>query len=251
MNKALRAYLIVESANDEAIFTAILEHLGIQDQVDVVHGGVSITWVHQSAEDKDVPKGLTKVFLSLLSEIALEKYDHVGIIWDADTVGVPERLGQINAALSESKQRFSEERPYSQIVIQGKIQDQNDFIAVSVEGGTVQLGCHIVNLDGKGEIENLLKAIANQDSSLADCINSKLPECFNEQGEKPLRDKDLVKLWINHYQRYDTLKKRERNEGNTTTEGMMKRNIFDLGQSSPKEFVELKEFLMMLVTDEP
>jgi hypothetical protein len=103
-------------------------------------------------------------------------------------------------------------------------------------------------LNDKGEIEDLLKAIKSFPSPLADCIDSKLPQCLQENLIEDLRDKDLIKLWINNYQRYDTLAKDKRTAKFTKWENVMKdrSDIFDFGKDSVPELVKLKEYLLMV-----
>lgn len=73
---------------------------------------------------------------------------------------------------------------------------------------TIQIGCYFVNYQGKGEIEDILKAIKTQKPPIADCVDKLLPECLKINNEKDLREKDLIKLWIIHYHRYDTWAKK-------------------------------------------
>lgn len=72
--------------------------------------------------------------------------------------------------------------------------------------------------------------------------------CF-EKLKKALKDKDLVKLWINHYQRYDTLARKNRKDAFTKWENVMKHrsDIFDFSKDEIIELKQLKDFLTMFL----
>lgn len=105
-------------------------------------------------------------------------------------------------------------------------------------------------MNNKGEIEDLLKAIKSFPSPLADCIDSKLPQYLQDNIMEDLRDRDLIKLLINNYQRYDTLSKDKRTAKFTRWENVMKNrsDIFDFGQGPVPELVKLKEYLLMVTS---
>ena len=111
----------------------------------------------------------------------------------------------------------------------------------------IEFSCHFVGLEGKGEIEDILKAIKTQDSPIADCVDRHLPICLKLTDEE-LRDKELVKLWFNNYQRYDTLPKNQRKSPFTTTRHIMEHrlDLFDFDKVLP-ELDNLKNFLKMMV----
>ena len=95
-------------------------------------------------------------------------------------------------------------------------------------------------------LEDILKAIKDKPSPIADCIDNHLPNCL-EMTDVELREKDLVKLWFNHYQRYDTLPKKYRKNPYTKTDYIMENrtDIFDFDKDVP-ELNELKSFLQMM-----
>ncbi len=76
-----------------------------------------------------------------------------------------------------------------------------------------------------------------------------MPSCLEENKDKPLNTKSLVKLWINHYQRYDTLLSSQREEAYTKWENVMEKrsDIFNFGKDEVKELKELKYFLLLLL----
>ena len=78
------------------------------------------------------------------------------------------------------------------------------------------MACYFTNVDGNGELETLLKEIKKKDSTFADCLLEGWQDCLIQKGKKvvtrgqqgDITDKELLKLWVDFYKRYDTLKKR-------------------------------------------
>lgn len=250
-----RICLIVESENDKATFQAIINSLfsGRIQELEVIQAepkpepyAGSVEWKFQSAEKYDIPVGLAKSLLSLFTEINKEKYDKVAVIWDADDLGIPKRVEQIGNALENAKVDYQASNPNIPVVF-ARLSSPNLPITLKVGHGECEFLCHIVNLKGNGEIEDILKELKDQPSPIADCVDDKMRECLRMNDEEQLREKDMVKLWINHYQRYDTLMKKERNWKNTTWQAMMNRGIFNLKADSPVEYKELKDFLSSLL----
>jgi hypothetical protein len=131
-------------------------------------------------------------------------------------------------------------------------------------GLDIQISCFFTNIDGQGELETVLKAIKTQDSTFADCIYTGWLRCLENKGKKygsrgescDISDKEVLKLWVDFYKRFDTLTRQNRNETSTDWRGIMtgiKNNknqlqeargikIFDL--NSPK-LDDIKSFLNM------
>ena len=77
------------------------------------------------------------------------------------------------------------------------------FIDICGDNGTkAELACYFTNVEGKGELETLLKAIKARDSPYADCLDS-WKTCIENLGNK-INQKDFDKFWISNYIRYDT-----------------------------------------------
>ena len=141
-----------------------------------------------------------------------------------------------------------------------EISSQNESVAFQFKQNstddilTVYFSCHFVGIYSngrkKGEIEDILKAIKLAPSPLADCINNHLPDCLGLSSDEQLSEKDLVKLWINHYQRYDTLTKKDRTGAFTSWKNVMEKRatkLFDFDKNLT-ELNELKQFLKNLAT---
>lgn len=238
-----RTKLFVEDANDKHTFEAIIQHLSFHDKLDVTE----IDWETRPAEaNPDKPTGLINAFKSLALKIEKnneDNFDKIGVIWDWDVMLESDRLKMINRAIREG---------FSTAEVT-EIESVGQFGEIIFNKGkrrelSIKVSCHFVGLNGKGEIEDLLKAIASKPAPLADCINKHLPDCLKEQKIEDLRDKDLVKLWINNYQRFDTLAKDKRTAHYTSWENMMKKrsDIFNF-DADVAEMRALKDFLTKMV----
>ena len=240
-----RTLIIVEDDSDKYIFEAIIRHIHLQDNLSVT----TTDWKSIADEaNADKPTGLIKGLKGLLNDISNEKYDKIGIVKDMDTNTISDRLLLVNNALKEAYPDAAQE-----------IKDVNNLVPFTfIQNGTelpitVHFACyfiHVINEKGiaKGEIEDILRAIKAKDSPIADCVDEHLPNCLNINNEHELREKDLVKLWFNHYQRYDTLEKKYRTFPFTTTRHIMENrsDIFDFDKNDLPEFSELKDFLKKL-----
>ena len=239
-----KKFVIVEHNNDKFTFEAILRYIS---SINTEVNSAEIWYEPRGADSSiDQPTGLKESLISAFKEIRKGKYDTIAVIWDLDNFTISERLLQVNNAFDLAINEFKVD--YFDLTIKRKkIEIVSDFFNLSFDNSNIQIACYFVNYQGKGEIEDILKAIKspNKSSLIADCVDSKLPECLAENEQSSLREKDLVKLWINHYVRYDTLKKNERKDENTKWENVMlnRSNIFDFDNESISEFVELKNFL--------
>lgn len=119
---------------------------------------------------------------------------NAGVILDANHEGIPSRLNVINHAV---KKIFGD---------QERLANQNGRISMDHE--TVILSAHILNLGGGGELEDVLRRIANQETygtGYADCLESWF-QCIEAKG-KTLPEKEKNKLWLQLYARYDACNK--------------------------------------------
>ncbi len=236
-----RTLIIVEDDSDKFTFEAIIRHIHLQDSLAVIETPI-IDWKSIAAENNPTkPTALINGLKGLLNDIFIEKYDKVGIVRDMDNSNKADMLFLVNNALKEAYQDSVREIP-----------DVNSLIPINFSQDPpsntviVQFACHFVNLNGKGEIEDILKAIKSQPSPIADCVDSLLPGCL-KISEEELREKELVKLWFNNYQRYDTLQKIQRKSPFTTTKHIMENrtDLFDFDKDIV-ELNELKSFLQMM-----
>ncbi len=247
-----RSHIIVEAEGDKFTFEAIIRHIKLQDKLSVNAIPSILTDIEWSliSKEKDYPRSLIKGLKDLISDITSNKYDKIAIIRDLDLDSKQDMLTVVNKALSEAYAHYNIK----------EIDDVNKLVPFTFsqydteEPVTVQFACyfvHQVNDKGmaKGEMEDILKAIKAKPSPIADCVDKHLPECLNINNEDELREKDLVKLWINNYQRYDTLSRKilKNHSQQATTKYIMENRpeIYDFDKDLP-EFNELKAFLKMM-----
>jgi hypothetical protein len=237
MDKIPKALLFVEDENDQFTFEAIIEHLGLADQVEV-------EWIAIPKENNpEKPTGLIKALSAKKNALNKGNYDRVGIIYDIDQSPIEDLLKTINTALQAAYPEA-----FNRLTQQNQFVDFT-FIEQSInEEYKVGFACHFVGLNNTGEIEDLLKEAALKPAPLAHCVEECLIECLNAQGQVALRTKDLVKLWINNYIRYDTLDKNKRNAKHTQWENVMKerQKKEQLFNFEHEAFDELKKFLIAL-----
>ena len=239
-----KSLIIVENENDRYTFEAIVGHMALHEKLEVGH----TEWETQPADPNPLkPTGLTNRLKSsyrAFKNNSDQRIDRVGIIWDLDNFSATDRIKMVKRAIQQA---------YPEAFL-SLFDAVNTFGSIVFDAGKntefeVKIACHFVGIHGKGEIEDVLKAIKNQASPLADCIDSILPNCLEKNGLPDISDKELGKLWINHYQRYDTLAKKDRNNANTAWKNVMshRSSIFDFERNDIPELVDLKAFLRMMV----
>lgn len=213
--------LIVESHNDKYFLEALIRYLNLAN----VEVGSPVC----NIDEFECLKGISRL-KQRLKEIGytIEKgpIAKLGIILDADKVGIDGRVKLIDDSLKE-------------ICSDVSLHSTNTLVkSVELE---VEIACHIMNVDGFGELETLLKRIKSKPSICADCLDS-WRECLDGEG-KIIDNKFFDKFWIDIYQRYDICKMNESNaDKNCRGEISMKKDIWDFEHPQLKG---LKEFLQL------
>jgi len=187
--------LIVESENDKYFLEALIHHLNYGD-IDVADpicaiddykclGGLSL-------------KRLTNALFYLKDEVQTANgIQKIGIILDMDNETEPSRIKMVNTAIQDTFETDEQ------------LKSVSEFITVDVDGySQVKIACYFTNVEGKGELETVLKAIKSKPSIYADCLTD-WRECLKAAGHQ-VTDKDFDKFWISIYQRFDCCKKREK-----------------------------------------
>ena len=199
--------LIVESENDKFFIEALISHIDIKAEV-----GNPICTI----DEYDCMGGMGKL-KNRLEELKSrfskgDEINKVGIIFDADNIGIDERIQQII--------------------------DIKNIVFDDIE---LDLKIFIMNISGTGELETLLKEIKSTDSPIADCLES-WQECLKD---KKLNKKNFDKLWIQIYQRYDCCNSQEKRQAgrkcNNET-SLKNKSIYDFDKDID-ELNKLKEFL--------
>jgi hypothetical protein len=245
-----RTHIIVEADGDKYTFEAIIRHIELQDKLSV-DATPDIDWTPISKESDYPATALIEGLRDLIPNIVNERYDKIAIIRDMDLDRVADMLALVNHAL---QQAFSSDASISIIENVGSLVPFTFSQSSTEEPVTVLFTCyfiHRINKKGvaEGEMEDILKAISAKPSPIADCVDKHLPECLEISKENRLTEKQLVKLWINNYQRYDTLTQKLRKDGKQTTTKYIMENradIYNFGAEDLPEFNELKAFLQMM-----
>ena len=107
-------------------------------------------------------------------------------------------------------------------------------------------------MGGKGEIEDLLWAVRDYETTFSDCLQTAWVECFTQKGKVlhemggNITPKELRKYCIDAYKRFDVLQKK-RDSRTTQWDNFLKDNpqAFDFGKDEVVELKELKDFLQM------
>ena len=231
--------LIVESKNDQIFIQTLVNYLNLLNI-----RTSSLESISLSKDDYRTLSGLS--FLALEKELETIKADaqkeiinKVGIIVDADQ-SISERLDLINSALKKVFPQIKEKL----LTITNEFQEVNSDAI-----GTIQIACHIINVDNLGELENLLKAIKTEESIYADCLES-WRSCLQEK-HKNVSDKEFVKFWVNTYIRFDTCSPKDKKQAEKKCSMSMngfeyvmanKKHIWNFEHSALNE---LKKFLRM------
>lgn len=187
--------LIVESKNDKIFIEAIIRELNYDIEIDEPICKIDDYKCLEGLSEKTLVNALN----SLAADIQKKDVQKIGIVIDMDKFSEEERLAFIDKCI---KQVFQTEATISNIC---------EFIEILTPNQEkLQLACYFTNVDGKGELETVLRNIKTEDSTYADCLEN-WRECLNQQG-KLIKDKDYDKFWVNLYIRYDTCSRSERTQ---------------------------------------
>ncbi len=170
--------IIVESENDRYFIESLVDKLNLPN----IEVGIPICKI----DDFDCLGGYTKLSANLKA-LKYDKYNKIGIILDADEVGIEERIKFINKALQSICDDVTIDN-----INQLKKSDNLDL----------DIACYITNVNGKGELETVMRKIKSQSSIYADCL-IEWKKCLALKGEI-IKDKEFDKVWVSNYLKYDT-----------------------------------------------
>ena len=187
--------LIVESENDK-YFVEAFNHLNLKNiavegwticisDYECMGGVGNLKAALNTIKNKSIKEGIKKV----------------GIILDLDNHTIEHRLSQINETINTV---FNQQPEIS-------LDGTHKFIALDAdEDNKFDLACYFINLNGTGELDHILKEIANKESHHANCLDS-FKSCLQNKNVD-FKEKDFLKEWVRFYIRYDTCKGRDRNQ---------------------------------------
>ena len=202
--------LIVESINDQYFIEALVSYININNKIEISSPLCLIN-------EYDCLGGIGKLEDKLrILKIRVDRgdIDKIGIIFDADNVGIETRKQQIKEKINTV---FGDNPP-------------------------IDFSTFIMNIDGKGELETLLKAIKSKDSIIADCLDA-WQQCIPK--EKQLKPKDFDKQWVQIYQRFDCCNKKEKKQASRKCNNeisLKEKQIYNFDANIP-ELNALKDFL--------
>jgi hypothetical protein len=162
------------------------------------------------------------------SDIEKGNFNKIGIMLDADKEGIQKRVSEINAAVKIISDDL-------------EIIEPNQWYRS--ESLDVDISCHILNVNGFGELETLLKEIKSQDSTFADCLNG-WQTCLQSKN-KTITPKDFDKFWINVYERYDCCNKKEKSQADKNCNSEISLKEKDIWNFSHSALTDLKNYLAM------
>ncbi len=213
--------LIVESPNDKLFIERLQRELGDTDfTVDkpIINDfecldGLSL----KRLEDK---------LLEVSFDIGKKGLGKIGILVDADLAGTEKRVGLINQAIKHIDPELD-------------IRATNTWYkSASLD---VDFSCHVLNIEGFGELETLLKTIKNQPSPYADCLNA-WQNCLNDHRQT-LSTKEFDKFWLSLYQRYDGCDKNDQKQAGRKCNfaASLEKDLWDFSHAA---LDELKAYLL-------
>ena len=220
--------LIVESENDEFFVQGLISSM--KQTADVC----AIDDFRHSSLDK------VKLTTQIGSAIGTRGISKIGIILDKDEDTIENRLNLVNDCLQKA---FNDTYSIDNIEI---IKSTNEFIEIKIdEYISIKIACYFTNVDGNGELETVLKAIKpkDKDAHFADCLIEGWQPCIEKKGRiiapkgktGDITEKEILKLWVDFYKRFDTLKRGDRNQDNTDWKGIW------VGETQPNKKGEVKK----------
>lgn len=178
--------IIVESHNDKYFIQRILEKLELID--------IEISEPICNIDEFICLDGMGNLEKKL-RDIKLDELDKLGIVIDADEVGIEKRIDEINNI-------------FQKVGIHIKFENINEF-KKDIKNN-IEISCHILHTNGSGDLDTILKKIATGDSPFADCLDA-WRMCLKEKNED-VADKVFLKFWVNNYLKFDTCTKEEQKQ---------------------------------------
>ncbi|MEI6442109.1 MAG: DUF3226 domain-containing protein [Nostocales cyanobacterium ELA583] len=178
------------------------------------------------------PTKLKNALKDLKADIQKGEIERVGIIIDIDDQVEIDRINFVNECIQEVF-------PESQ-----SLEEVKRFININFDVFNIQLACYFINLNGKGELETVLKEIKTQNSDYADCLET-WKDCLNNH-DKSISVKEFNKFWVSIYIRFDTCSKKEKKQAKRkcSFESAMSEKTWIWDFEHPT-LNDLKEFLQM------
>ena len=147
----MKNLLIVESENDKYFIEALIKHINI-DNVEVSNGFLCGIDDFECLDGLSSAK-LTTTLKAIKIKVKKDEIDKIGILIDIDDKTVEERLALINTSIKDC---FNTENA---------IQAINKFSTIPIDAHqNMEIAAYFTNINGKGELETVLKTIKNKPS---------------------------------------------------------------------------------------
>ncbi len=182
--------LIVEGKEDKAFLEYLLNIEKITDVTVAEPPKVDIAEVSGLSK-----KALKKQIMRFIPQMIRGEIKKLGLVIDLDTLesggGYEERLKLINNSIKESFKNSSIE----------ELSKDKSEVSILVDNNKVLITFFFIHFNEKGELEDLLREIKIHDSHHADCLDAWRSCLESKKIEKS--DKEINKLWLHYYIRYD------------------------------------------------
>lgn len=172
--------------------------------------------------NKNRPTTLIRVFEDIRDQINKHRnVSKIGIVLDIDKKLEEDRIAMINNAIYAA---YGLEKDL--------IKSTNELFSLNIFSDySIQICCYFTNVEGKGNLDTLLRKIANKPSpDYANCLES-WRKCL-ESKNIPISDSEYDKIWLNNYIRLDTCLKKEKGNAKMycnmeNFEKILKKDIFN------------------------
>ena len=217
--------LIVESKNDKIFIQALVAKLNIESldiEAPICLAENDFCLLGGADPNEKRPGTLIKMLKDIKSDILRIGIKKIGVLLDIDNVLEQKRFEMINNAIHEV---FGDG-------VKRKISKTNEFIEIVITPShSIFLCCYFTNVEKKGNLDTLLKKIANKNSVYADCLKA-WRSCL-KSNEVEISDSEYDKFWLSNYIRFDTCTGKEKSNANkycsmNDFERIMQKGIFDL-----------------------
>lgn len=197
--------IIVESVNDQYIYKYILDEF-CQSPAEVEAIDSTLDWIKLDGLSSE--KLLLKLQEVKPDLVRAQDTPRIGIIIDFDEYSLADRINFLNEICSKAFE------------LDIDISNANDFKTYTLAEYNLdfELGYCFSGLNGEGELEHILKAIADlKIATHANCLETGWLPCLTHKSID-FKEKDLRKLWIDFYKRYDCLTSKQKGNAGKYTQ---------------------------------
>lgn len=228
----MKNLLIVESENDKYFIEALINYMKISN-IKVSNGTICRIDDYECMEGLSETK-LTEVFNAAVNQAKKKGVKRLGIVIDQDDKSIAERIGLVNKVIANS------------LNIENVLQDTGKLYSIPFNNRKIDIGLCLTNVNGKGELETVLKAIKIGTSIYADCLKS-WQDCLVKNGingSKGIKQKDFDKFWVQVFIRFDACSKKDQKQAGRkcNTQISMNKPLWNFGAECLSEMRQFLKF---------